>query len=180
MAGLERLSACVDVLVAKGLRNLNEAAGLAEYITGRGDAGEYGPAVQRALLARRVIVEAGIPLPAPQNLTILRNISEQEKAQAQASGQWTINRMVARAGVHRTTVVRWLQALGGPVLERYAAALDAGELAIFTFTGEEAREILRQGGADWVMDQEAGGAPEDEEGNPEDTRNDTCDHPAEH
>jgi hypothetical protein len=152
-----------DALLAKGLLWVNDASGLAEYVLARGDPGYLGPAVQRALLARRALVEAGIPLPPPRTLTVLRDIGEREGAQA--SGVWTVNSMAARTGLHRSTVVRWLQALGGPNLQRYIDAQDDGQTAVFT--AEEAREVLRQGNVEWVMDQERCEAPKDEEGGQE-------------
>ncbi|MGA2977542.1 MAG: hypothetical protein ABSF77_19730 [Spirochaetia bacterium] len=139
----------LEAELARGLRCIDRAGMIAQYLRehptplqGEQASDRLREDVRRALTIRESIMAAGIELPA------LRKIGQREELLQNVDsppieGDLKISQIAKLAGVDRTTVMRWLQKMKGPIGEKYWRARGLGKPAVFTL--KEAQEIIRGG-----------------------------------
>lgn len=142
----------LEAELARGLRCIDRAGMIAQHLRehptplqGEQASDRLREDVRRALTIRESIIAAGIELPA------LRKIGQREELlqtmdSPPIEGDLNISQIAELAGVNRTTIMRWLQGMKGPIGEKYWKARRLGKPA--TFTLEEVQEIIRRGGGE--------------------------------
>ena len=134
----------LEVGIARALREIDRSAMLARHLMENPPKVESSMEnerltedIRRTLVIRQSIIASGIELPD------LRNIEDRGEPLALDSEMLTVSQIGYMFGLDRSTVVRRLRRMNGPIAQKWSDAQRAGALAIFTLS--EAREIISSG-----------------------------------